>query len=140
MEPDISEKDGLKGAPRAPSFSRAMLTTFAIYASSFLVVLIPLLGAILSITLVPYFASALGTRWAHPNERIPLSLTASIIWSVLMTAFVIIVVSSIPTPTGFVLDRIGIAVLGLIWICTNGFGILGALHPWMDPFKDYSKY
>ena len=140
MEPDVQGKGLSKDEPRAPSFSRAMLSTFAIYAISFIIVFIPLLGAILAFTLVPYFASALGTRWAHPKERVPVSLTASIVWSVMETAVLIVMVSSIPTPTGFVLDDIGLAILVLIWISNIGFGILGALHPWMDPFKDYSKY
>jgi hypothetical protein len=140
MEPDVQGKGPPRSGSRAPSFTRAMVTTFSIYASSFIVVLVPLLGAILSFTLVPYFASAFGTRWAHPKERVPVSLTASIVWSVFETAVIMTVVSSIPTPTGFVLDDIGLAILGLIWACNIGFGILGALHPWMDPFKDYSKY
>lgn len=140
MEPDVQGKGISKGEPRTPSFSRAMLSTFAIYATSFIVVIIPLLGAFLAFTLVPYFASALGTRWAHPKERVPVSLTASIIWSVMETILLIAVVSSIPTPTGFVLDDIGLAIIALIWLSNIGFGILGALHPWMDPFKDYSKY
>jgi hypothetical protein len=53
------------------------------------------------------------------------------------TAAVIGIASAIPTPSGFVLDGIGFSLLVLIWACNIGFGILGALHPWMDPFKEY---
>lgn len=138
MEPDVkSDVWGEVEGPR-PSFTRALLTSFLIYSSSVLLVFLPLLGPILAITLVPYLSAALGTRWAHPKERVPVSLTTSITWSVLETAAFIAIVSSIPTPTGFVMDGIGTIVLVMVWASNIGFGVLGALHPWKDPFKDYS--
>ena len=140
MKPDRNEDRTSKVDGPAPSFTRAMVTSFLIFSTSVLIVLIPLLGPILAFTLVPYFASALGTRRAHPRERIPVSLTSSITWSVIETTVLVIIVSSVRTPGGFVLESLGLFLIAIIWAGNIGFGILGALHPWNDPFKDYSRY
>jgi hypothetical protein len=142
MGPDKKgQRGGGRGEPEIPpepSFIKAVSITMGILSTSILVVLIPILGAILALTLVPYIASALGTRYARPGERIPASLTAAIVWSTVETATIIMIASMvIQTPMGFVIDGIGTMVLVTIWVLNMTFTILGALHPWKDPFKDY---
>lgn len=118
-----------------PSFVKGISITLAILTSSILVVLIPLVN-ILAITMVPYISTAVGTRYAHPRDRLPIGLTTSIIWSVLETAVLLSIMSSIPTPGGFYIDTTGTVVLIVIWASNITFSILGSIHPWRDPYAD----
>ncbi|MGA1821119.1 MAG: hypothetical protein ACMUIG_01170 [Thermoplasmatota archaeon] len=118
-----------------PSFVKSISITFAILTSSIPVVLIPLVN-ILAITMVPYISTAVGSRYSHPRDRLPMAITTSIIWSVLETAVLLSVMSSIPTPGGFYIGTIGTLVLVFIWACNITFSVLGAVHPWRDPYAD----
>ncbi|MDG6223907.1 MAG: hypothetical protein QCI82_00160 [Candidatus Thermoplasmatota archaeon] len=117
------------------SFLRGLLVTLGIYSLSIPLLLAPIVGLILALTLVPYLASSLGTRRVQPRMRIPLSLSSSAIWSLFETAVLIAIMSSIETPRGFVLERIGLSFIVILWTLNIIFGALGALRPWMDPFK-----
>jgi uncharacterized membrane protein required for colicin V production len=119
-----------------PSFGKGLLVSFAIYSASIPLALVPVIGVFLAITLVPYLSSALGTRFAHPRERLPLSLTVALVWSSFETAVILMVVKTIAnsTPMGFRMDRIGIVLIGLLYLSNLVFGLLGAVHPWKDPF------
>jgi hypothetical protein len=121
-----------------PSFTRGMLVSLAIYAASLPVALLPPIGPMLSLTMVPYLSSALGTRLAHQKERIPLAITAAIIWSSIESGLVIILMrmAANSTPMGFRLERLGTLFLVIIWAMNIVFGTLGAVHPWKDPFSD----
>jgi len=127
-----------KGDIKEPSFSRGLLLSYLILLLSVPVVLIPLIGPILSLTLVPYLAGALGTRFAHPKERIPLALTCSLTWSILETAVLFLLLSVITkyTPMGMVIDPLGLLVVAIVWALNVIFMVLGTSHPWRDPFKE----
>ncbi|MFW3145719.1 MAG: hypothetical protein ACMUIE_02780 [Thermoplasmatota archaeon] len=122
---------------KRPSFIRAALITMGLYLLSVPFIIIPLIGPILAVTFVPYLASAMGSRSAHPKERLPLAFTCAFIWSAIQTLVIILVMSRIAelSPMGFRLDSIAIWLLLMIWLLNTLFTVLGALHPWKDPFK-----
>jgi hypothetical protein len=121
-----------------PSFIRGLLVTFLILLASVPVVILPLVGPILAFTMVPYLSGALGARLAHPKERVPLVLTCSLIWAVIETGVMLIGLSVITrsTPMGLVLDTTGLWIIGMIWFLNIIFMLLGAFHPWRDPFAE----
>lgn len=133
--PRTGTDDRIEQAGMGHSFLKGLLATLSIYLSTLLLVLVPIIGAILALTLVPYLASSLGTRKAQPRFRIPISISASAIWSLVETAVVIAFMSLPQTPMGFVMERIGLSVIIVIWTLNIVFGVMGALRPWMDPFK-----
>ena len=120
-----------------PSFIKGLLISYMIMLISIPVVLLPLIGPILSLTMIPYFSGALGARFAHPKERVPLALTCSLTWAVLETAILLIGLTFITrfTPTGLVLDALGLWIIAMIWLLNIIFMLLGAFHPWRDPFS-----
>jgi hypothetical protein len=120
-----------------PSIGRGALLSLGIYVASLPVSVIFLIGPLLSITLVPYLSSAIGTRFVRPKGRLPLALMCALIWSSIETALLISImrVAANMTPMGFNLERIGIALIVLIWLSNMAFGSLGAVHPWKDPFS-----
>jgi len=122
---------------REPSFIRGMMVSLAIYTASLPVAVIPLIGPILAVTMVPYLSSALGTRLTLSRERLPLALTVTLIWSSFETALVLILMRTIANiaPMGFKLERLGTALLVVLWLSNLVFGTLGAVHPWKDPFS-----
>jgi hypothetical protein len=105
------------------------------------VAVLPLVGPIMALTFIPYLSGALGTRFAHPKERVPLVLTCSLTWSVLETAVFLTGLSIITrsTPMGLVLDAIGIWIIAMIWLLNIIFMLLGAFHPWRDPFAELKQ-
>jgi len=120
---------------RDPSFVRALALTLFIYLSSLVLAPVPIIGWLLALTLVPYLASALGTRLARPSDRIPVSLSASIVWSSLETVAIVGIASAIRTPMGFTMGALEWSIIAAIWLLNVAFGTLGALRPWMDPFR-----
>ncbi len=120
------------------SFSKGLFISLLVYASSLLAALLPVVGWLISLTLVPYLSSALGARHAHPKERVPLALTASFIWSSVETLLQVLVFRYISSamPMGFKMDTIGTLIIVAIWALNTIFGVLGALHPWKDPFSN----
>ena len=133
--PGTGKGDRIEQAYIGHSFLKGMLATLSIYLSTLILVLVPIIGAILALTLVPYLASSLGTRKAQPRLRIPISICSSAIWSLVETAVIIAFMSLPQTPMGFVMERIGQSVIVVIWTLNLVFGVMGALRPWMDPFK-----
>jgi hypothetical protein len=121
---------------REPSFIKGLLITLALYLAALPVSLIPMVGQVLAITLIPYIASALGTRWADPKERLPLAITCALIWSGLVTLVMIIVMRSVASisPGGFRMEGLAWGVIIVIWLFNILFTIMGALFPWRDPF------
>ena len=121
-----------------PSFLKGLLITLALYLLALPIGLIPIVGQVLAITLVPYLASALGTRWADPKERLPLAITCAMIWSGFLTMIIILVMRSIASlsPGGFKMEGLAWGVVVVLWIFNILFTILGALFPWRDPFRE----
>ncbi len=121
-----------------PSFIKGLIISYLILLISIPVVLLPLIGPILAMTMIPYLSGALGARFAHPKERVPLALTCSLTWAVLETAVLLIGLTVITrfTPTGLVLDAMGLWIIAMIWLLNIVFMLLGAFHPWRDPFTD----
>ena len=119
-----------------PSFAKGMLISLAIYTASLPVALIPFVGPPLSVFMVPYLSSAIGTRFAHPRERLPLALTTALIWSSIETVTLLTIMKAAANlaPIGFRIEGYGAAILALMWISNLTFGSLGAIHPWKDPF------
>jgi hypothetical protein len=118
-----------------------MVTTALILLISVPVVLIPMVGPVLALTLIPYLSGALGARFAHPRERIPLVLTCSLTWSVIETAVLLAGLSAVTrsTPMGLVLDVTGLWIIAMIWLLNIIFMLLGAFHPWKDPFSELNN-
>lgn len=123
---------------REPSFFKGLLITLALYLLALPIGIIPIVGPILAITLVPYIASALGTRWADPKERLPLAITCAMIWSGLVTLIIILVMKQIASlsPGGFKMEGLAWGVIVVLWAFNLLFTILGALFPWRDPFRE----
>ncbi|MGA1872107.1 MAG: hypothetical protein ACMUHY_00410 [Thermoplasmatota archaeon] len=122
-----------------PSFIKGSLVTLSLYLIAIPVGLVPLVGQLVAITLVPYLAAALGARFARPKERLPLAITCSLIWSGTMTLVLLLVmreISSGYSPMGFRIGSIAWLVISVIWVLNTLFTILGALHPWRDPFRE----
>lgn len=123
---------------REPSFAKGIIVSFLILATSLVAILIPLIGVFLALTMIPYLAGALGARFSHPKERVPLSLTCSMVWSIVETSILLggltVFVSS--TPMGLVLDGFGLFLIAMMWLSNIIFMLLGAFHPWNDPFSD----
>jgi hypothetical protein len=120
-----------------PSFIKGFVITLALYLLALPIGIIPLVGPILAITLVPYLASALGTRWADPKERLPLAITCSLIWSGVMTLVLILVMRAVGSvsPGGFKIGALAWIVIIVLWAFNILFTVLGALYPWRDPFQ-----
>jgi hypothetical protein len=120
------------------SFTKGLLVTLGLYLLFFPIALIPLVGPVLAVTLMPYLASALGTRYTDPGERIPLAFTCAVSWSALQTLLIILVMKQIASmsPMGFRLDGMAVQLIILIWIFNTLFTVLGARYPWNDPYRD----
>lgn len=121
-----------------PSFMKGLGITLALYLLAIPVGIVPMVGPILAITLVPYLASALGTRWADPKERLPLAITCSILWSALVSLVLVLIMRTVGSisPGGFKIGGIAWMVLVVLWLFNTLFTVLGALYPWRDPFKE----
>ncbi|MBN1390344.1 MAG: hypothetical protein JXA22_06860 [Candidatus Thermoplasmatota archaeon] len=122
-----------------PSFIRGVLLTLALYFLAVPVGIIPLVGPLLAITLVPYIAAALGARLALPKERMPLAITCALIWSGLVTFIMLVVMKGIAkdlSPMGFRIETIAWFVIITFWVLNTLFTVLGAMHPWRDPFQE----
>ena len=124
-----------------PSFLKGIMTTLALYMLAIPIAVIPIVGPILAITLVPYLASALGTRWADPKERLPLAVTCAIIWSGIVTLILVLVMKSFASlsPGGFKMEGLAWSLIVVLWVFITLFTILGALFPWRDPFREPEK-
>ena len=122
---------------RQPSFAKGMIISYLFMFAS-VVVFIPLIGPILGFTLIPYLSGALGARFAHPKERVPLAITTSMTWSILEVAILLIVLGTITrfSPMGLVIKGPEIMILVSIFILNLVFMLLGVFHPWKDPFAD----
>ena len=114
------------------------MVSYLILLISLPVVILPLIGPVLAITLIPYLSGALGARSAHPKERVPLALTCSMTWAVLETSVLLIGLSLVTrdTPMGLVLDVTGLWVIALLWLSNIIFMLLGTFHPWKDPYAN----
>lgn len=123
---------------REPSFIRGLVVSYLILLISVPVVILPLIGPVLAITLIPYLSGALGARSAHPKERVPLALTCSMTWAVLETSVLLIGLSLVTrdTPMGLVLDVTGLWAIALLWLSNIIFMLLGTFHPWKDPYAN----
>jgi hypothetical protein len=123
---------------REPSFIRGLVVSYLILFISVPVVILPLIGPVLAITLIPYLSGALGARFAHPKERVPLALTCSMTWAVVETAILLLGLSVVTrdTPMGLVLDVTGLWVIAMLWLLNIIFMLLGTFHPWKDPFAN----
>lgn len=122
---------------KEPSFIKGMLMALAIYTASLPVAVIPTIGPIFSVSIIPYLSSALGTRLTRPRERLPLALTAALIWSSFETVLVLTIMRSVAklSPLGFKIEGVGAGLLVVLWLSNLVFGTLGAVHPWKDPFS-----
>ena len=123
---------------RTPSFIKGIMISYLILLISIPVAPIPLIGPILAFTLIPYLAGALGARFAHPKERVPLALTTAITWAILETAILLIALNVITstTPMGLVIKGFEIFIILVIFISNIIFMLLGVFYPWKDPFSD----
>ena len=123
---------------REPSFIRGLLVSYLILFISVPLTILPLIGPVLAITLIPYLSGAVGARSAHPKERVPLALTCSMTWAVLETAIILMVLSLVTrdTPMGLVVDVTGLWIIALLWLSNIIFMLLGTFHPWKDPYAD----
>ena len=121
-----------------PSFLKGFLITLGLYLLAIPIGIVPIVGQVLGITLVPYLASALGSRWADPKERLPMAITCAMIWSGIITLVLILVMRAVASfsPGGFKMEGIAWGVIIVIWIFNILFTVLGALFPWRDPFKE----
>ena len=118
-----------------PSFLKGVAYTMGILLLSVPVVLIPLVN-ILAVTMIPYLSTAVGSRSAHPRDRIPIAVITSVLWSLVETLVIISIFTSLKTPGGFYMDTIGTLVVVMIWALNISFSILGSLHTWKDPYDD----
>ncbi len=121
-----------------PSFIKGSLITLGLYLLAIPIGVIPLVGPVLAITLVPYLAAALGARWADPKERLPLAVTCSMIWSAMVTLVLVLIMRSVATisPGGFNMGSLAWTLIIVLWIFNIIFTMLGALYPWRDPFRE----
>jgi len=129
--------DRRKDSGQGPSFLKGFLITLSIFFTSALLVLVPLIGLPMALVLVPYFAAAIGTRYAHPKERVPLALTCSLLWSALETV-VLLTIMGIPAgaaPMGLKVGGIEVVIILFLWVPPAIFSMWGALHPWRDPYS-----
>ncbi len=123
---------------REPSFVKGIMISYLILLISLPVAPIPLIGPILAFTLIPYLAGALGARFAHPKERVPLALTTAMTWAILETAIILLALNVITssTPMGLVIKGFEIFIILVIFITNGIFMLLGVFYPWKDPFTD----
>lgn len=124
-----------------PSFIKGMVISYLFLLISLPITPIPFIGPILAFTLVPYLAGALGARFAHPKERVPLALTASITWAVVETAVLLAVLNVITsqTPMGLVIEGFEILIILTIFLSNIIFMLLGVFYPWKDPFSEINE-
>ncbi len=119
-----------------PSFRKAMAISLLIPLLSLPMALIPLIGQLLALTLIPYLSTAMGTRFTQPKERVPIALTVAIVWSGIQTTILLMVVNLIETPMGAKMETAEYLILMGIWAMNLIFCVMGALHPWRDPFSE----
>ncbi len=118
-----------------PSFRKAMIISLLIPLLSLPMALIPF-GQLLALTLIPYLSTAMGTRFTQPKERVPIALTVAIVWSGIQTTIILIVVNLIETPMGAKMEAAEYLIIMGIWAMNLIFCVMGALHPWRDPFSE----
>ena len=119
-----------------PSFRKAMAISLLIPLLSLPMALIPLIGQLLALTLIPYLSTAMGTRFTQPKERVPIALTVAIVWSGIQTTILLMLVNLIETPMGAKMETAEYLILMGIWAMNLIFCVMGALHPWRDPFSE----
>ena len=119
-----------------PSFRKAMAISLLIPLLSLPMALIPLIGQLLALTLIPYLSTAMGTRFTQPKDRVPIALTVAIVWSGIQTTILLMVVNLIETPMGAKMEAAEYLILMGIWAMNLIFCVMGALHPWRDPFSE----
>ena len=119
-----------------PSFRKAMTISLLIPLLSLPMALIPLIGQLLALTLIPYLSTALGTRFTQPKDRVPIALTVAIVWSGIQTTILLTVVNFIETPMGAKMEAMEYLIIMGIWAMNLIFCVMGALHPWKDPFSE----
>ncbi len=119
-----------------PSFRKAMAISLLIPLLSLPMALIPLIGQLLALTLIPYLSTAMGTRFTQPKDRVPIALTVAIVWSGIQTTVLLMVVNLIETPMGAKMEAAEYLILMGIWAMNLIFCVMGALHPWRDPFSE----
>ena len=119
-----------------PSFRKAMTISLLIPLLSLPMALIPLIGQLLALTLIPYLSTAMGTRFTQPKERVPIALTVAIVWSGIHTAILLLAVNLIETPMGAKMEATEYLIIMGIWAMNLIFCVMGALHPWKDPFSE----
>ena len=119
-----------------PSFRKAMAISLLIPLLSLPMALIPLIGQLLALTLIPYLSTAMGTRFTQPKDRVPIALTVAIVWSGIQTTILLMVVNLIETPMGARMEAAEYLILMGIWAMNLIFCVMGALHPWRDPFSE----
>ena len=117
-----------------PSFPRALMVTTGILVTSVPMMAVPLVGPILAVTLIPYLSTALGSRFAHPRDRLPLAITTSVLWSALETMVFLLMMERAAALTGLRLGSMEWGIIVLVWAINILFSVLGSIHPWKDPF------
>ncbi len=124
---------------RGPSFPRALMATTGILATSMPMMLVPLVGPILAVTLIPYLSTALGSRLAHPRDRLPIAITTSVLWSALETMVFLLMMESGAVLTGLRMGSMEWGIIVLVWAINLLFSVLGSIHPWKDPFTHLKR-
>ncbi len=119
-----------------PSFRKAMAISLLIPILSLPMAAVPLIGQFLALTLIPYLSTAMGTRFSQPKERVPIALTVAIVWSGIQTTILLIGVNLIETPMGTKMEVAEYLIIIGIWAMNLIFCVMGALHPWRDPFSE----
>ena len=119
-----------------PSFGKAMAISILIPLLSLPLAIIPMVGPVLALTLIPYISTALGTRYTQPRDRVPIALTVAIVWSGIQTSILLMVVSLVETPMGAKMGGAEYLFLTGLWAMNLIFCVMGALHPWRDPFSE----
>jgi hypothetical protein len=128
-----SKKDEPKASPRPPPWKRigkAVLVAFAINAIFLATLLIPVVGLVLVLMVGPYTGALIGGRYLDRNKRsewLSATLYIFVLWPTLLILLVIGVIQSLGL-FALVVEPYGMAVLGILYILTLIFTLLGFYH------------
>ncbi|UCH87904.1 MAG: hypothetical protein JSV49_06440 [Thermoplasmata archaeon] len=115
---------------REERFDLAFFISLGIFALFFLMVFIPVIGPILILTFVPYFAGYQSGKFINKNDGMTIAFLTAFIWSI----FEIIILLMILNSLNLGVQSPGLytgtdwLIVSIVFLCNISFCILGTIY------------
>lgn len=130
---DEIDPDGWR-PERKPSFAKGFAVALGIMGLSYLLLLLPPAGTILLVTFCPfiacYFGGKMGAKDAH-SSWLSFGLSIALIWSACEVGLLIVLLGAFLGSVNL-LEPVGLALIGSIFILNIVFCVLGTFRGVMD--------